>query len=75
MFHKHMSSLIDDLSKNVAFKKFCDCFNVVNPPVSVFLPKICGGEPTKFVFFFWPIGKNKMAALASAWQRHFRLLL
>ena len=25
---------------------------------------------TKFVFF-WPIGKNKMAALASDWLRHF----
>ena len=29
---------------------------------------------TKFVFF-GPIGKNKMAALASDWLRHFRLLL
>ena len=29
---------------------------------------------TKFVFF-WPIGKNKMAALASDWLRHFRPLL
>ena len=28
---------------------------------------------TKFVFF-GPIGKNKMAALASDWLRHFRLL-
>ena len=25
--------------------------------------------------FFWPIEKNKMAALVSGWQRHFRLLL
>ena len=29
---------------------------------------------TKFVFF-GPIGKNKMAAVASDWLRHFRLLL
>ena len=29
---------------------------------------------TKFVFF-WADRKNKMAALASDWQRHFRLLL
>ena len=29
---------------------------------------------TKFVFF-WPIGKNKMAALASDLLRHFRLFL
>ena len=28
---------------------------------------------TKFVFY-WPMGKNKMAALASDWLRHFRLL-
>ena len=30
---------------------------------------------TKFVFFFRADGRNKMAAMASDWLRHFRLLL
>ena len=43
----------------------------MNPPVSVFLPKNCGGEPCVFLADW----KNKMAALASDWLRHFQLLL